>query len=1056
MSRTINATGAGPKGVQLRSLDRTCDTFESAWLSGERPAVEEYLGDTPEPDRTELLGELIRVEVHYRRKSGEAPHPSDYRTRFPTVPDALLSNVVGISLPVLGAAVNGFRLKEELGHGGMGKVYRAAHPRLDQDVALKVLKPGLESGPIVARFEAERQALARMDHPHIARVIDGGVTEEGRPFFVMELVSGLPITRYCDEHRLNVRERLKLFISVCQAVQHAHQKGIIHRDLKPSNILVAEYDGKPAPKIIDFGIARATERRATIQTEAGMLVGTPQYMSPEQADLASQDIDTRSDIYSLGVVLFEMLTRETPFARQSEDVPILEVLRMIREVDPPPPSSRWSAAGNNELRGDLDWITLKCLEKDRARRYDTAAALADDVQRFLDDEPVLAGPPSKTYRLRKFLRRNRGRVAAAAIILVTLLGGIVGTTLSAIRANRERDNKQTALDELEKQQRTTEAALTAETHARIRAMSALRSLTDDVVQRLMARQATLTDEDRAFLARIVREFEAFAAVRGENEESRSIRAEGQMRVGLLRGALGESLEALRSYEQAIEMYKTLAADFPSKKGYRRQLAACHRNIGGVLCDLKRNSEAETALRLAIDEFKALDIDPAEEPGWMLDWAKSHGQLASLYSLGNQHEAAFEQFRHVASILQQRTGDSPSDLESRVLQAHHHHNLGSALQKAQKHEEADEEHRIALELFQRLASDFPGNPKCRLDLGNAQLSRAARLFDLRKTQDGESAYRAALGNWKQLAADFPTVPQYRRQLASGHFSYAVQLVALKKNNEAAAEYRAAVAVWKQLAADFPAVPSYRNELATSYNNLGNLNRALKNFAESETQIQMAIKLRKELVDESPTNPEYAVNLGGSYCNWGNHLFRTGKTKEALEWYDQAITVLTPVNKLDVMHSRTYLYNSHRSRANALGRMQQFSEALPDWNRALELADSANRGETRLLRSACLARIDPDQAASEAEDVCRGAQASGRFLYLGATTNALASAQTPETAMREHYAMRAVALLGQAKQRGHFNNPAQVESLKKDPAFQLLAPREDFQNLLSEIESNRFKE
>ncbi|MGL4555817.1 MAG: protein kinase domain-containing protein [Gemmataceae bacterium] len=353
--------------------------------------------------------------------------------------------------PGPGAVLGGYRLLEEVGRGGMGRVYRARHPRLEQDVALKVLRPGIDSAPTLARFEAERQALALMDHPNIARVLDGGVTDDGRPFFVMELVHGSAVSRYCEERRLDLRGRLSLFADICQAVQHAHQKGVIHRDLKPSNVLVAEYDGRPVPKVIDFGVAKALERRSAARTEAGMLIGTPQYMSPEQADLASDDIDTRSDIYALGVLLYELLTGDTPVPRaRLNDLPVLEVLRQVREDDPPCPSARLSGAewpaeagtrpgSAREVHGDLDWIVMKALAKERDRRYESAAALAEDVRRHLHDEPVAAGPPSRTYRLRKFLRRNGRAVLAAGLILASLLAGTVGTAIALVRALRAED-----------------------------------------------------------------------------------------------------------------------------------------------------------------------------------------------------------------------------------------------------------------------------------------------------------------------------------------------------------------------------------------------------------------------------------------------------------------------------------------------------------------------------------------------------------------------------------------------------------------------------------------
>ena len=313
----------------------------------------------------------------------------------------------------------------------------------------------MDSRAVLARFDAERQALALMDHPNIARVYDGGTTAAGQPFFVMELVSGVPITEYCDRQRLSVRARLELFVSVCQAVQHAHQKGIIHRDLKPGNVLVTEVDGRPTPKVIDFGVAKATEFKLTDQSlaDTGAIVGTPAYMSPEQADPSSMDIDTRTDVYALGVILYELLAGSPPIdAKQFQRGAFLEMLRMVREVDPPRPSTKVSTAEalpniaasrdiepaqlKRALRGDLDWIVMKALEKDRARRYETANGFAADVLRHLAYEPVLAAPPSRAYRVRKFVRKHRGAVVAASLVVLALLAGIAGTTWGLIPGGR--------------------------------------------------------------------------------------------------------------------------------------------------------------------------------------------------------------------------------------------------------------------------------------------------------------------------------------------------------------------------------------------------------------------------------------------------------------------------------------------------------------------------------------------------------------------------------------------------------------------------------------------
>lgn len=358
-----------------------------------------------------------------------------------------------------GSVIGCYKLLQQIGEGGCGIVYMAEQEQpIRRRIALKLIKPGMDTRQVIARFEAERQALAMMDHPNIARVLDAGATDTGRPYFVMELVRGIKITEYCDQNNLPTRERLDLFTKVVQAVQHAHQKGIIHRDLKPSNVLVTLHDGVPVPKVIDFGIAKAMEQKLTdktLFTQFEQFIGTPAYTSPEQAEMSGLDVDTRSDIYSLGVLLYELLVGRTPF--DTDDLirsGLNEMRRIIREKEPDRPSTRLSTMFAEErtataqrravsspelihlLKGDLDWIAMKCLEKDRTRRYETAGALAADIQNYLGNEPVTARPPSTAYRLGKLVRRNKLAFAASAAVAVALLAGIVVSTWQAARARR--------------------------------------------------------------------------------------------------------------------------------------------------------------------------------------------------------------------------------------------------------------------------------------------------------------------------------------------------------------------------------------------------------------------------------------------------------------------------------------------------------------------------------------------------------------------------------------------------------------------------------------------
>ena len=512
------------------------------------------------------------------------------------------------SLEQPGTQIGPYKLLEQIGEGGMGVVYHASQREpIRRTVALKIIKPGMDTREVVARFEAERQALALMDHPNIAKVFDAGATDAGRPYFAMELVKGTPITEYCDQHQLSTRERLALFVTLCHGVQHAHQKGVIHRDLKPSNVLVEVHDVRPVPKIIDFGIAKALGQHLTdmsLHTGLSQMVGTPLYMSPEQAGQSSVDVDTRSDIYSLGVVLYELLTGHTPFESDTlRTAGVDEMRRIIREVDPPRPSARVSTLQaadlltiadhrhmdprklSQQLAGELDWIVMKALDKDRDRRYATANDLAADVERYLHDEPVQACSPSAAYRFTKFARRNQTALVTGALFALVLIVGTGVSVWQAIRATNaelaaitERDEKvQLALRATNAEQRTAQALLTAQDRLQF-GRQAVDEMYTQVAEKWLAQQAELTVVQKEFLEKALAFYQRLSTEQSDDPAVRFETAKAQQREGEIRSKLGQHTEAEAAFRRAVELFEQLSRE-------TRDPATCNQALAGTMIGL---------------------------------------------------------------------------------------------------------------------------------------------------------------------------------------------------------------------------------------------------------------------------------------------------------------------------------------------------------------------------------------------------------------------------------------------------------------------------------------
>jgi serine/threonine protein kinase/tetratricopeptide (TPR) repeat protein len=657
-----------------------------------------------------------------------------------------------------------YRVVQRLGEGGMGEVFEAEQTEpIRRRVALKIIKWGMDTKQVVARFESERQALALMDHPHIAKVFDAGATEQGRPFFAMEYIKGMPITEYCDKHRLNNRQRLELFVQVCEGIQHAHQKGIIHRDIKASNVLIMIQDDKPVPKIIDFGVAKAVAQRLTeksVYTEMGQLIGTPEYMSPEQAEMTGLDIDTRTDVYSLGVLLYELLVGVLPF--ESEDLRSAgfdEVRRKIREEEPLKPSTRLTTPGfdtakasksrqtdlstlTKQLKGELDWITMKAMAKDRTQRYASASELAADVQRYLKHEPVMAGPPSAMYRMRKYVRRHKVGVAAGAFVVAAMIIGITGTTIGLVKAVKA---EKKAKEEAETAQRVSDFLVSLfevsdPNEARGNTITA-REILDKGAGKI---ESELQDQPRIqsrlmeTMGRVYRNLGLYDLAAPILEKSLSLKrrvygedhlevAAGFHILAVLYDTQGKYKEAESFFRQSLEIKeRIMGQDHPEVAKSLNSIAVVNWNQG-------KYAEAEPLFQRAL-AIKEKTLGP-DDP----DVGNTLTNLGVLYHLQGRYEEAAPFFKRALAISEKEQGEDHPDVAASL------NNLGSLYEDMKKPDEAEPLYERALAIWEKALG--PEHSDVGIALHNlANLYRDQGKYDKAEPyyERSESIFKKALG------------------------------------------------------------------------------------------------------------------------------------------------------------------------------------------------------------------------------------------------------------------------------------------------------------------------
>ena len=872
----------------------------------------------------------------------------------------LAATRLAVSQAVPGTMIGGrYKLIEAIGEGGMGTVWLAEQREpVRRKVAVKLVKAGMDSKSVLARFEAERQALAMMDHPNIAKVFDGGMTDQGRPYFVMEFVKGVPLTEYCDHARLSLKERLNLFVPVCQAVQHAHQKGIIHRDLKPSNILICLYDGKPVPKVIDFGLAKAMHQSLTDQslhTAFGMMVGTPLYMSPEQAEHNNLDVDTRTDIYSLGVILYELLTGSTPLERQQlKDAAFNEILRLIKEVEPQKPSTRLSGSASlpsvaaqrsidprhlqRSLAGELDWIVMKTLEKERSRRYETANGLARDIERFLNDEAVEACPPSTAYRLKKFLRKNKGKAIAAGAVMMALVLGIIGTGWGLLSAEAAKAAANLSAAQAIASEEQTRTALAQEYVARKRAQAAeartlasYRDSTDDAIKDLIASKDELSHKERNYLQKTLKRWQAFADEHADDSLGRNYRAEGHFHVAEIWDHLGESTAARASYEQARDIWQKLVDQFPTVPDYQIDLASSHSNLGVLLKDLGETSAARSAYEQARDIRQKLVTQFPAVPEYQNHLAKSHGNLGLLQNALGDFAAARTACEQARDIQQKLVEQFPAVPEYQNDLASSHGYLGILLKNLGETSAARTSYQQARDIRQKLVEQFPAVPEYQRSLADSHHNLGLLLYDLGKTTAARTSCEQARDIRQKLVTQFPATPEYQHLLASSHNILGSMLRDLGETTAAQTAHEQARDIWRKLVEQFPTVPSYQYSLVGSHVNLGNLLTDLGENTAAQTSYQQACERGQKLVEQLPTVPKYQIYLANANNNLGSLLNRLGENTAARTSYEQARDIRQKLVTQfpSIPEYRSKLADSHNNLGALLNSLGKLKEARTEY-------------------------------------------------------------------------------------------------------------------------------
>ena len=952
----------------MRSLEKQilvnnyCDQFESELKDGESPDIQQFLNSIPEAEnldfRKKLLTEFIELRLNYCRDNfdsvatqltEEFPDKSERirliaerRASDETQGDNETTKVKyeRKSNDRAGQRIGQYQLIREIGEGGMGSVWLAEQKEpVRRRVALKLIRDDIVGKNVVNRFEAERQALSLMSHPSIAKVLGAGETETGSPYFVMELIDGLPINEYCDQKKLTLSERLRLMVQACNAVQHAHQKGVIHRDLKPSNILITETDGKPFPKIIDFGLAKAFEQdvqltKESVNTELGFAVGTLQYMSPEQAQMNPLGVDTRTDIYALGVILFDLLVGSTPITKeQVASEPTLKILKQICEVDPPRPSVRLrsldtsgakhvatarnidSSRFEKLLSSELDWVTMRALEKKASRRYDSANELANDIERYLNNEPVLARPPSKKYLIGKFVNKNRGAVIAGTLVLLSLIAGIAGTTWGLFKASQEAANAKKNLSV---------------------ARDAIANYITSVAENPKLDEEDFTDLKKELLESTSPFVEALRKSTDRSGAADFTQAISNKLLGVIQHETGEFEKADASFTSAVDLLGGLLREKKTPE-YYTELASVQIEIASL-----RELESNYVKSIEYVEKARSSMQSAKELGYSVadaDWFKSNCRLTlgRVLQIAGRSEEAIEQFSKATEEARCYLEMDSENFDSKALLGRSLMSTAVIRRAIRQNEQARKELDEAVSIFRQLLDSDPRRPELLDSLSGSLSNLASLLTGLGQFEAAEKLDRESVAVIKSLADTFPSSQKYQRDYAASLYNSSGLHSQAGRHEEAIRLLSLSEEKTSDLSIRYPKIVKYQALLSDIYTNSGLTYRLLGDDQKSIQNYDRSINASRQLVQLEPNEVDHQYSLGLALNNVGNLHERRGNRKTGLKLLKEGFEVLQHlVDEFpDVDKNRLHLGKTCNNLGNLFIRKGQFDDAGKWYEKASDM-------------------------------------------------------------------------------------------------------------------------